>query len=105
MFNAIETVDYSKVAVRGTSKRSAGEVAALLPRVDMRDIRALGCPDEIFEFVLEKRAEKRGLETRKRNDGDVDARIAAYQRNKPRESVNSETLAAMELRLNRAVIQ
>lgn len=44
--------------VRATSTRSSTETASLLARTGMLDIRQLGCPDDIFEFVLEQRAAK-----------------------------------------------
>lgn len=57
---------YNFSEVRATSTRSATEVASLLERAQMIDLRKLGCPDEIFEFVLEKRAAK-NTETRYHN--------------------------------------
>jgi len=53
--------------VRGTSTRSARETTALLGKVGFVDVRQLGCPDDIFEFVLEQRAlkiERRSLDER-----------------------------------------
>jgi hypothetical protein len=58
------TINFSEV--RATSTRSASETASLLERAGMIDLRKLGCPDDIFEFVLEQRAAK-NAETRYHN--------------------------------------
>ena len=51
--------------VRPTSTRSAAEVRVLLAArqgfPQMRDLRQLGCPDVLFERLLEARALRMGL--------------------------------------------
>jgi hypothetical protein len=54
--------DFSEV--RASSLGNSAETAALLGKASMIDLRKLGCPDSIFEFVLEKRAERRSVESR-----------------------------------------
>jgi hypothetical protein len=55
-------VDFSET--RASSFGSGAETGDLLRKAQMIDIRKLGCPDDIFEFVLEKRAERRSVEQR-----------------------------------------
>ncbi|MGB8801169.1 MAG: hypothetical protein WCC97_10805 [Candidatus Acidiferrales bacterium] len=50
--------------VRASSFGSAAETADLMRKASMIDLRKLGCPDDIFEFVLEKRSERRSIEQR-----------------------------------------
>ena len=51
--------------IRGTSMRSAAEVRSILAARTgfpaMRDLRQLGCPDRIFEHLLEDRARRMGF--------------------------------------------
>jgi hypothetical protein len=54
--------DFSEV--RSSSFGNGAETADLMRKASMIDIRKLGCPDDIFEFVLEKRSERRSLEQR-----------------------------------------
>jgi hypothetical protein len=51
------TTNFSEV--RATSRYSASETASMLDRAQMIDLRKLGCPDSLFEEVLELRAAKR----------------------------------------------
>jgi hypothetical protein len=50
--------------VRASSFGNGVETADLIRKAQMIDLRKLGCPDDIFEFVLEKRSERRSLEQR-----------------------------------------
>jgi hypothetical protein len=48
---------------RASSFGNGAETAEMLTKAKMVDVRKLGCPDDIFEFVLEQRsarAEQRG---------------------------------------------
>lgn len=55
-------VDFSEV--RASSFGNGAETADLMRKANMMDLRKLGCPDELFEFVLEKRSERRSVEQR-----------------------------------------
>jgi hypothetical protein len=77
--------------VRATSTRSIGETTEILSRLNMRDLRKIGCPDSIFEFVLEQRNAKREL-VELRSSGEL-----------PAEADNLDGRAAMELRLKYAL--
>ena len=70
---------------RASSFGTGAETADLLRKAQMIDIRQLGAPDDIFEFVLEKRAERRSVEQR---DG---------------VSVDTPNRTAMQLRLEHAL--
>jgi hypothetical protein len=74
--------DFSEV--RASSFGNGAETADLIRKAQMVDLRKLGCPDDIFEFVLEKRAERRSIEQR---DGAAPA---------------TDHRAAMQLRLEHA---
>jgi hypothetical protein len=54
--------DFSET--RASSFGNGAETADLIRKAQMIDIRKLGCPDDIFEFVLEKRSERRSVEQR-----------------------------------------
>jgi len=69
---------------RASSFGNGVETADLIRKAQMIDIRKLGCPDDIFEFVLEKRSERRAMESRG-------------------ESVTTDHRAAMQLRLEHAL--
>jgi hypothetical protein len=77
--------------VRATSTRSIGETTEMLGRLQMRDLRKLGCPDDIFEFVLEKRNAKREL-----------VELSKSGELAP-EADNLDERVAMELRLSHAL--
>jgi hypothetical protein len=49
------------VETRASSFGSGAETADLIRKAQMIDLRNVGCPDDIFEFVLEKRAERRAM--------------------------------------------
>ena len=75
--------------IRATSTRTAGETTEMLGRLQMRDLRKIGCPSDIFEFVIEQRNEKRiALENRASIPADAD---------------NLDERVAMELRLSSAL--
>jgi hypothetical protein len=65
--------------VRATSLRSAAETTSLLNRLGMIDLRSLGCPDDIFETVLEQRAAKH-VERRAEPPSNSDDRTAMSMR-------------------------
>jgi hypothetical protein len=49
---------------RASSFGNGAETADLIRKAQMIDLRKMGCPDDIFEFVLEKRSERRSVEQR-----------------------------------------
>jgi hypothetical protein len=70
--------DFSEV--RASSFGNGVETADLICKAQMIDLRKLGCPDDIFEFVLEKRAERRSIEQRDGVSHDTDNRTAMQLR-------------------------
>jgi hypothetical protein len=81
-------VDFSET--RASSFGSGVETADLIRKAQMIDIRKLGCPDDIFEFVLEKRSERRALIEQRGHDG-------------VQVGDTTDHRAAMQLRLNHAL--
>jgi hypothetical protein len=63
MTNILEAAAFGISAenIRGTSRFSAAEVRSILAVTGQPDVRQLGCPDHIFEDILHKNAEKRGI--------------------------------------------
>jgi hypothetical protein len=49
---------------RASSFGSGPETASLMNKASMIDLRKIGCPEDIFEFVLEQRAAYRSVEHR-----------------------------------------
>ncbi len=50
-----------KSEVRASGRFSAEEVRTILQKTEMRDLRQIGCPDWLFNKLLESRAKKLGL--------------------------------------------
>jgi hypothetical protein len=59
--------DFSET--RASSFGTGAETADLIRKAQMIDLRQLGCPSDIFEFVLEKRAERRAILEQRGSDG------------------------------------
>ena len=56
--------DFSAAEVRSAGRFSANEVREIMTRAGIRDLRQIGCPDRLFEKLLENRAKTIGFEPR-----------------------------------------
>lgn len=49
-------------AVRASGRFTADEVRMILAKTETRDMRQLGCPDQLFDRILERRAANLGFD-------------------------------------------